>query len=150
MLGQILPSNTAIVERAFEAVARHGRQPVSLIGLAFKQGTDDLRESPFVTLAERLIGRGFDLRIFDRFVNVAALLGANRIYIDREIPHLERLMVDSPDAALEHGRIVIVGHAGTEDRAALLAGLDGHVVIDLANLPALRTAAGITYQGICW
>ena len=150
MLGQILPSNTSIVERAYEAVARHGRQPVSLIGLAFKQGTDDLRESPFVTLAERLIGKGFDLRIFDRFVNVAALLGANRTYIDREIPHLERLMVDSPEAALEHGRIVIMGHAGAEDRAALLAGLDGHVVVDLANVPALRTATGGIYQGICW
>ena len=150
MLGQILPSNSAIVERAFEAVASHGRQPVSLIGLAFKQGTDDLRESPFVTLAERLIGRGYDLRIFDRFVNVAALLGANRAYIDREIPHLERLMVDSPGAALRHGRIVVVGHAGAADRQALLAGLDGHVVIDLANMEALRTAGGITYRGICW
>ena len=150
MLGQILPSNTAIVERAYEAVARHGRQPVSLIGLAFKQGTDDLRESPFVTLAERLIGRGFDLRIFDRFVNVAALLGANRAYIDREIPHLERLMVDTPEAALQHGRIVVVGHVGTDDRAALLAALDGHVVIDLANIAALRSAKHSAYQGICW
>ncbi len=150
MLGQILPSNTAIVERAYEAVARHGRQPVSLIGLAFKQGTDDLRESPFVTLAERLIGRGFDLRIFDRFVNVAALLGANRAYIDREIPHLERLMVASPKAALQHGRIVVVGHVGADDRAALLTALDGHVVIDLANIAALRGARDVTYQGICW
>ena len=150
MLGQILPSNTAIVERAYEAVARHGRQPVSLIGLAFKQGTDDLRESPFVTLAERLLGRGFDLRIFDRFVNVAALLGANRAYINREIPHLERLMVASPEAALQHGRIVVVGHIGTEDRASLIAALDGHVVIDLANIAALRQSARSAYQGICW
>ena len=150
MLGQILPSNTAIVERAYDAVARHGRQPVSLIGLAFKQGTDDLRESPFVTLAERLIGKGFPLCIFDRFVNVAGLLGANRAYIDREIPHLERLMVDSLDAALKHGRIVIVGHVGAEDRAALLAGLTDHVVIDLANIADLRSLPGIKYQGICW
>jgi GDP-mannose 6-dehydrogenase len=150
MLGQILPSNTAIVERAFDAVAAHGRQTVSLIGLAFKQGTDDLRESPFVTLAERLLGRGFDLRIFDRFVNVAALLGANRSYIDREIPHLERLMLDSPEAAVAHGRIVVVGHLAPDDRPALLAALDGHVVIDLANMPALREAKGVAYQGICW
>lgn len=150
MLSQILPSNTAIVERGYAAVAAHGRLPVSLIGLAFKQGTDDLRESPFVTLAERLLGRGFDLRIFDRFVNVAGLLGANRAYIDREIPHLERLMLDSPAAALAHARIVVVGHVAPEDRAELLAGLDGHIVVDLANIAALRDTKAASYQGICW
>ncbi len=66
---QLLPANQAIIDRAFDAVARHGRQPVALFGLAFKQGTDDLRESPFVLLAERLLGRGYDLRIYDRYVH---------------------------------------------------------------------------------
>jgi GDP-mannose 6-dehydrogenase len=150
MLSQVLPSNEMIVERAFAAVARHRRQPVALLGLAFKQGTDDLRESPFVLLAERLLGKGFDLRIFDRFVNVAALLGANRSYIDREIPHLERLMVDSPAAAVQGRRVVVVGHIGADDRPALLAALDGHIVIDLGGIAELRDRAGITYEGICW
>ena len=95
-LTHVLPSNQAIIDRAFDAIARHGRQRVSLFGLAFKQGTDDLREFPFVLLAERLIGRGYELRIFDRSVKVARLLGANRSYIEQEIPHLERLMVVSP------------------------------------------------------
>ena len=75
-LDQVLPSNQAVVERAYAAIARHGRQVVSLFGLAFKQGTDDLRESPFVQLAERLIGRGFELRIFDRSVDLARLTGS--------------------------------------------------------------------------
>jgi GDP-mannose 6-dehydrogenase len=149
-LKQLLPSNQANIERAFESVARHGRLPVCLFGLAFKQGTDDLRESPFVLLAERLIGRGFDLRIYDRFVQVARLMGANRSYIEKEIPHLERLMVISPEAALSSSRIAIVGHVAPEDRPALLAGLSGHIVIDLAGMDVLRALPGITYEGLCW
>lgn len=149
-LGQVLPSNGAIVERVFAAVAQHGRQPVGLFGLAFKPGTDDLRESPFVTLAERLVGRGFELRIFDRSVQVARLTGSNRAYIDREIPHLERLMVGSPAEALSGRRIAIVGHIQQEDRAALIDGLDGHTVLDLAGMPELRARPGITYQGLHW
>lgn len=148
-LHSVLPSNQSIIERAFEAVARHGRQPVSLFGLAFKQGTDDLRESPFVRLAEHLLGRGFDLRIYDRFVQVARLMGSNRVYIDREIPHLERLMVISPGAALSSSRIAVIGHISPEDRPALLAGLSGHAVIDLAGLDDLRALPGIVYEGLC-
>lgn len=149
-LKQLLPGNQAIIERAFDAVARHGRQPVSLFGLAFKQGTDDLRESPFVLLAERLLGRGFDLRIYDRFVQVARLMGANRAYIDREIPHLERLMVISPEAALSTSRITVIGHVSAQDRPAMLAALSGHVVIDLTGIPELRDHPGIEYHGLCW
>jgi GDP-mannose 6-dehydrogenase len=150
LLSHVLASNTAIVDRAFDLIAYHGRQRVSLFGLAFKQGTDDLRESPLVLLAERLIGRGYELSIFDRSVNVAALLGSNRSYIDREIPHLERLMVDGPAAALEGSRLAVIGHIGPADRAALLAALNGQVVIDLAGLSELRNRTDISYQGICW
>jgi GDP-mannose 6-dehydrogenase len=150
MLKNLMPANYAIIDRTFEAVARHGRQPVALFGLAFKQGTDDLRESPFVMLAEKLLGKGYDLRIYDRFVQVATLMGSNRAYIDREIPHLERLMVGSPQAALSGTKVAIIGHIAPEDRAALLAALSGHVVIDLAGMSGLRARPGITYEGLCW
>ena len=149
-LKQLLPSNQAIIDRAFDAITHHGRLPVSLFGLAFKQGTDDLRESPFVRLAERLIGRGYDLRIYDRFVQVARLMGANRSFIEKEIPHLERLMVISPAAALSSSRIVVIGHVAPEDRAALLGGLAGHIVIDLSGMDTVRALPGITYEGLCW
>ena len=149
-LKQVLPSNQAVIDRAFDAVARHGRQPVSLFGLAFKSGTDDLRESPFVLLAERLLGRGFDLRIYDRHVQVARLMGANRAYVEKEIPHLERLMVISPQAALSASKIAVIGHVSAEDRPALLEALAGHVVIDLAGMSDLRDRPGIEYEGICW
>ena len=149
-LRSVLPSNQAIIERAYEMVARHGRQKVALLGLAFKQGTDDLRESPFVLLAERLLGRGFELSIFDRFVQVARLIGANRAFIEREIPHLERLMVTDPRKAVEDSRIVVIGHVDKEDRAAVLAALTNQVVIDLSGIAALREHDGITYEGFCW
>jgi len=149
-LDQVLPSNDAVVERAFQAIARYGRQKVALFGLAFKPGTDDLRESPFVLLAERLIGRGFEISIYDRNVQLARLTGANRVYIEREIPHLERLLAPTPDAALAGCRLVVVGHVEGADRDALLAGLDGHTVLDLAGVAALERHAAITYQGLCW
>jgi GDP-mannose 6-dehydrogenase len=150
MLKHLLPANQAIIDRTFEAIARHGRQTVALFGLAFKQGTDDLRESPFVLLAEKLLGKGYDLRIYDRFVQVARLMGSNRAYIDREIPHLERLMVISPEAALSGAKIAVIGHVAPEDRPALLQALSGHVLIDLTGLADLRAHPDITYEGLCW
>jgi GDP-mannose 6-dehydrogenase len=150
LLSSVLPSNTAIVERAYNAIARLGRQRVSLFGLAFKRGTDDLRESPFVLLAERLIGKGYELSIFDRSVNVASLMGSNKDYIEREIPHLERLMASDPKSALKDSRLAVVGHIGEDDLSLLLPSLSGHTVIDLAGIAALRTMKGISYQGLCW
>jgi GDP-mannose 6-dehydrogenase len=150
MLSHLMAANTAIIDRTFAAVAKHGRVPIALFGLAFKQGTDDLRESPFVMLAEKLLGKGYDLRIYDRSVQVATLMGSNRAYIDREIPHLERLMVVSPEAALSGTKVVIVGHVAPEDRAALTAGLDGHTVVDLAGFAELRSLGRIDYEGLCW
>ena len=150
MLRNLLPANQAIIDRTFDAVTRHGRKPVALFGLAFKQGTDDLRKSPFVLLAEKLLGKGYELRIYDRFVQVATLMGSNRAYIDREIPHLERLMVVSPAATLSSTEIVIIGHVAPEDRPALITSLNDHVVIDLAGFTELQVRPGITYEGLCW
>jgi GDP-mannose 6-dehydrogenase len=150
LLRHLLPSNAAIIERTYAAIARHGRQPVALFGLAFKAGTDDLRESPFVALAEKLIGKGFDLRIYDKYVQLARLTGANRAYIDREIPHLERLLVGSPQAALADVKVAVVGHVAPEDRPALLEGLTSHKVIDLAGMDDLLKVPGVSYEGLCW
>jgi len=149
-LDRILPSNNAVIERAFAQITRHGRQRVALFGLSFKQGTDDLRESPFVMLAERLIGRGYELSIFDRAVNIARLLGANRSYIEQEIPHIERLMASSPEAAVEGARIVVVGHIARDDRPALVNALRDQAVLDLAGIPELEAHPTIRYQGLCW
>lgn len=150
LLGNVLAANEAVVERTFQAIASHGRQRVALFGLAFKPGTDDLRESPFVLLAERLIGRGFDVSIFDRNVQLARLTGSNRAYIEREIPHLERMLAHTPEEALRGARLAVVGHIGQADRSTLLAALDGQVVLDLAGIAELEAHPRITYQGLCW
>ena len=149
-LKNVLPSNQALIDSTFEAIAKHGRQRVALFGLAFKQGTDDLRESPFVVLAEKLIGKGYEVSIFDRSVQVARLTGSNRAYIEREIPHLERLLAAEPADALAGATLVVVGHCAKPDRPALFAGLKGHHVLDLAGMPELRDQPGISYQGLCW
>ena len=150
LLREVLPANAAVIDRTFALATAAGRHGIALFGLAFKHGTDDLRESPFVLLAERLLGRGYPLRIFDRFVEVARLTGANRSFIEREIPHLERLLCPDPAAALESARTVVVGHLGARDRQALLDALTDQVVIDLAGIPELRRHPGIHYRGLCW
>ena len=147
-LQSVLPSNRAIIEQTFEAIAKRGRQTVAMFGLAFKQGTDDLRESPYVQLAERLLGRGYDLRIFDRSVQVARLTGSNRAYIEREIPHLERLLVAEPADALAGAGLAVIGHVAKPDRPAAFAALGEIPVLDLAGMPELRGRPG--YQGLCW
>ncbi|PTT87265.1 GDP-mannose dehydrogenase [Pelomonas sp. HMWF004] len=150
VLGALLDSNEAHIHRAFEQIASGGRKPVALFGLAFKPGTDDLRDSPLVVLAERLLGKGFDLAIYDKFVKIARLLGKNKEYIDREIPHLDKLLQETPDAALARAEIVVVGHADAETRQRIIAVAKGARVIDLNGYADLRAAGFAAYEGICW
>jgi GDP-mannose 6-dehydrogenase len=150
VLGSLLDSNEAHIGRAYDLIAAGGRKPVALFGLAFKPGTDDLRDSPLVVLAERLLGKGFDLAIYDKFVKVARLLGKNKEYIDREIPHLDRLLQETPDAALARAQVVVVGHADAETRQRIVALAKGARVVDLNGYADLRDAAFAAYEGICW
>ena len=139
-----------VVDRYGDALAVQANTAgMELLAPALLEAARYRFESPYVRLAERLIGKGFELRIFDRSVQVARLLGTNRAYIEREIPHIERLLVGSPAEALEGGRLAVVGHVGREDRAELFAHLGDHAVIDLAGLPELRAHAA-SYQGLCW
>ncbi|MCE4557559.1 nucleotide sugar dehydrogenase [Roseateles cellulosilyticus] len=150
VLGSLLDSNEAHIARAYDLIAAAGRKPVALFGLAFKPGTDDLRDSPLVVLAERLLGKGFDLAIYDKFVKIARLLGKNKEYIDREIPHLDKLLQETPDAALSRAEIVVVGHADAETRQRIIALAKGARVVDLNGYADLRAAGFAQYEGICW
>jgi GDP-mannose 6-dehydrogenase len=149
-LASLLDSNTAHIERAYDIVARDGRRKVALFGLAFKPGTDDMRDSPLVVLAERLLGKGFELAIFDRFVKVSRLLGKNKEFIDREIPHLDKLLRESPDETLEGAEVIVVGHADQEARKAIAAKAAGRRIVDLSGYADLRELPGAEYEGICW
>ncbi|MFG6439516.1 nucleotide sugar dehydrogenase [Roseateles sp. LKC17W] len=150
VLGSLLNSNDAHIGRAYELIAANGRKPVALFGLAFKPGTDDLRDSPLVVLAEKLLGKGFDLAIYDKFVKIARLLGKNKEYIDREIPHLDKLLHETPDAVLTRAEVVVVGHADAETRQRIIALAKGARVVDLNGYADLRDAGFAEYEGICW
>jgi GDP-mannose 6-dehydrogenase len=138
VLSAVLPSNDARVREAVEAVLATRRRRVGVVGLAFKPGTDDLRESPLVTLVETLVGKGCEVRVLDGHVAVGRLVGANRRYVDEEIPHVASLMCADAAALLAHAEVVVLGNAG-EEAAAVLAGVGpGHLVVDLTR-GAVRT-----------
>ncbi|MFJ8929827.1 nucleotide sugar dehydrogenase [Streptomyces sp. NPDC102364] len=150
ILSHVLASNSAHLQRAVELVERTGKRKVGLFGLSFKPGTDDLRESPLVELAERLFGKGYDLKIYDANVSLSRLMGANREYIENRLPHLAQLLADSVDEVLEHAEVCLVGTKDPAVLAALPQG-DGPVVVDLVRLPdaeARRTEPG--YVGLAW
>ena len=150
MLGNVMGSNRAHIDHALDLAMNAGRRRIGLVGLSFKAGTDDLRESPLVTVAERLIGKGFDLRIFDPEVNLSRLLGANKRYIEHSIPHIGSLVVEQCAAALEHAEVLVVGLASKPLLPQIVAGIrPDHVVVDLVGLPRadLKCAA---YHGVCW
>lgn len=146
----ILPSNDLQINRAFDAVVATGSRKVGLFGLAFKHGTDDLRESPLVALAERMLGRGLDLRIYDSQVRYSNIYGANRAYVEDRIPHLKTLLVTSAQELLDHAETCIVA-TGESDVITLLAEASTRDVIDLIRpAGADRLAARHRYVGASW
>ena len=148
VLAAILPSNRLQIERAVDMVVRSGKKRVGVLGFSFKEGTDDLRESPIVTLIETLIGKGFELALYDRHVSVAKLVGANKEYIEREIPHISKLMRSSVDAVLADADVVIIGNRADEFRSVAEGLRADQQLIDLVRL--FDRASSENYHGICW
>ena len=148
LLKSLLPSNRAHLDRGLDLVMAHGKRKVGMLGLSFKFGTDDLRESPFVELAEKLIGKGYDLRIHDRHVDHARMHGANRDYINNKIPHLAALLTPTVDEVINHAEVIVVCYRDPEFDEPLIRRAGDRKVIDLAGL-ALATVTG-DYEGICW
>lgn len=150
MLGNVLGSNRAHIDHAMDKVAASRARRIGMIGLSFKRGTDDLRESPLVTVAERLIGKGYDLKIHDDVVSLSRLIGANKRFIEESIPHIGSLMVPTCEEVIRHGQVLLVGAAGADVEESLRKHLDGtQEVIDLVGLQA-RDLAWKSYSGICW
>jgi GDP-mannose 6-dehydrogenase len=149
LLNSILLSNRQQIERAVDTVLRTGRKNVGVLGLSFKVGTDDLRESPMVTLIETLIGKGLKLTIYDRDVELARLFGANKQYIEREIPHISSLMNSNLDQVIEHAEVIIIGKNEDEFRVLSEKLNNGRVIVDLVRLFDVADARK-QYNGICW
>jgi GDP-mannose 6-dehydrogenase len=149
ILSAILPSNEQQIERGVQAVIEKGSKKVGILGFSFKAGTDDLRESPLVELAERLIGKGYDLRMYDGNVKLAAIHGANRDYILNRVPHISRLMVPSIDEVLDHAGTIVIGNAAPEFRDVPRRLGDGQTIVDFVRISESRSISGV-YEGICW
>jgi GDP-mannose 6-dehydrogenase len=150
ILESVLASNEAHFRRTYELLTANGRRRVGLLGLAFKPGTDELRESPFVELAERLIGKGYDLRIYDPSIHLASLTGTNRDYIEEHLPHLRQLLAETAREVVEHAETCVVASRAA-DISRALADAEGRMIVDLVRLP---DAAGLEriseYHGVAW
>ena len=149
IMTSILPSNEIQVTRGLHLIMEKGHKRVGVLGFSFKEGTDDLRESPVIEVIERLIGKGFDLRIYDKNVNIASLVGANRDFILDRIPHISRLMVSNVDAVLDHAQTVVIGNKDPDFRSVPGRLRGDQRLVDFVRVTEGRNGNG-KYDGICW
>ncbi|MBM7060037.1 GDP-mannose 6-dehydrogenase [Pseudomonas sp. UL073] len=148
LIGSLMRSNVAQVQHAFDIISSHDKRKVALLGLSFKAGTDDLRESPLVELAEMLIGKGFDLSIYDRNVEYARVHGANKEYIESKIPHVSSLLDSDFERVIERADLIVLGNADERFRGLVEHKLEGKQIVDLVGF--MSHASGNGSEGICW
>jgi len=150
VIQSILASNQMQIQHAIDDIVDTGRKRVGLLGFSFKAGTDDLRESPIVILAEALLGKGYSLCIYDRNVSLARLVGANKDYINTQIPHLSSLLTENIDEVLEKSDIIVVGNLSPEFSDALKRTRPDQIILDLVRVKTPREEIPGDYRGICW
>lgn len=150
VIQSILGSNQMQIRHALDLIVEAGRKRVGLLGFSFKAGTDDLRESPIVILAEQLLGKGYSLCIYDRNVSVARLVGANKEYIERQIPHLSSLLCDTVEEVIADSDVLVVGNHAPEFAEALTRTRPEQLVIDLVRVKTDLSRVPAQYEGICW
>lgn len=146
----ILNSNQLQIQHALDQIIESGKKRIGLLGFSFKAGTDDLRESPIVILAEVLLGKGYELRIYDKNVSLARLVGANKEYINHQIPHLSSLLCETIDEVLDRSDVIVVGNAAPEFSDALKKTRPEQLIVDLVRVKTDRTEIPGRYEGICW
>jgi GDP-mannose 6-dehydrogenase len=149
IMNSILPSNELQIARGLQLIMEKGSKRIGVLGFSFKAGTDDLRESPMIEVIERLLGKGYDLRIYDKNVKIASLVGANRDFILNRIPHISRLMVSEVDAVLDHAKTIVIGNKDPEFGSVPQRLRDGQSVVDFVRVTSERSENG-KYEGICW
>ncbi len=149
ILTSILPSNEIQVSRGLDLIIKKGNKKVGVLGFSFKAGTDDLRESPVIEVIERLLGKGYDLRIYDKNVNMASLVGANRDFILNRIPHISRLMVENVDDVLSHAETIVIGNNDPDFCDVPNRLREDQLIIDFVRLAKGSHQNG-NYEGICW
>jgi GDP-mannose 6-dehydrogenase len=150
LLAAILESNQRQIERGIEMVEKSGQKTVGILGLSFKAGTDDVRESSVVPLIETLVGRGFKVSVFDETVELPNLIGANRTFIEGELPHIATLMRGSIDEVIDEAGVVVVANGGKAFRDVATRIRPEQVLIDLVGAAAVNGSFRGEYEGICW
>jgi GDP-mannose 6-dehydrogenase len=150
MISSVLDSNHLQVQHAIDRIVETGKKKIGLFGFSFKAGTDDLRESPLVVLAEALLGKGYQLCIYDRNVSLARLVGANRSYINEQIPHLSQHLCESLDDVIASSEVIVVGNGAAEFAEGVYRCRPDQTVIDLVRLPLDFSRVTAQYDGICW
>jgi GDP-mannose 6-dehydrogenase len=150
MLNSLLDSNKRQVSKVVNKLREYRGKKLGFLGLSFKGGTDDLRESPMVDLIETMLGKGFSVQIYDPYVSLGRLLGANKEYIEREIPHLSKLLSASTEELIEECDVIVIGHKLEDPKAVLAQVNHRHVVIDLARACDGHLPTAGEYYGICW
>ena len=150
VIDSILESNRLHIERAVQKILQSGKKKIGILGLSFKAGTDDLRESPLVIMTETLIGKGFDIKIYDKNVSLARLVGANKEYIEKGIPHISSLMWQDMDEVISHGDLVIIGNKAEEFQEALRYASGDKIFLDLVRVVEGGGETHPGYEGICW
>ncbi|MDF3932602.1 nucleotide sugar dehydrogenase [Pseudomonas citronellolis] len=148
MLSSVMRSNQVQVQRAMELISGYGKRKVGLLGLAFKAGSDDLRESPLVELAEQLIGKGYELKIYDRNVEYARVFGANKDYIEGKIPHVSSLLLSDLDAVVGDSEVIVLGNNDAQFAEVLQSAGDDKQILDLVGF--MERASTESREGICW
>ncbi len=150
VLQAILHSNERQARRGVDMVIKTGKKRVGILGLSFKAGTDDLRESPMVYLVETLLGKGYDIKIYDENVSLARLMGANKEYIERVIPHISSLMSTSLEEVVEHAEVLVIGNRGKTFSEVIARSFNGRRIIDLVRITPDLGSTGEGYAGISW
>jgi len=149
ILNAILPSNNVHIENGLRMVMEAGNRNIGFLGFSFKAGTDDLRESPVVEMIERLLGKGYEIKLYDKNVNLAALVGANKDFIMNRIPHIAKLMVKTMDEVFEHARTIVIGNNSPEFKDLMDKVKKGQKVIDLVRAVEGQNSKEF-YNGLCW
>lgn len=150
VLEAILPSNRRQIDLAYRMIKETNFKRVGVLGFSFKAGTDDLRESPIVELIEYLIGKGYQVKVYDRNVSLASLHGANRAYIEQEIPHIASLMADTIDAVVDSSEVIIIGNNSPEFSEVLSNLRKDQIMIDLVRVTSNHFSSNSHYRGISW
>lgn len=150
LLNSILPSNQKHIELAIRMVEKSGKKKVGVLGLSFKPDTDDLRESPAITLAETLLGRGYQVMIFDDKVQLSQIIGANKTFLEQELPHIAAMMCSSLEDLMAQSDVVVITHGSKAFYMAPELMNGNHILIDLVGIAKGKVECEDAYEGICW